>query len=189
MFDRKSFFCIYFYLFLSWFRIIVQITIHWVHTRQRNYIIFSQAFVFSAFARINTVAIIKANPMRSIALNTVFRKTAEQIVATKGSTQPSIFPRAGPTILVPFRNMVNARTVPTRTITTVINAVISQTVQKSSTHASERKMRFRRITFRFQLEECCPTLTVIFAVLICREPPPTLPACPKAILPSIYIRT
>ena len=62
--------------------------------------------------------------MKSIALNTVFRKTAEQIVATKGSTQPSIFPLAGPTILVPFRNMVNARTVPTRTITTVISAVI-----------------------------------------------------------------
>ena len=42
----------------------------------------------------------------------------------KRELESVVFPRAGPTILVPFRNMVNARTVPTRTITTVINAVI-----------------------------------------------------------------
>ena len=70
-----------------------------------------------------TVAIMNPNPIISIGINTVSRKTAEQIVAISGSTHPNIFPRAGPTRLVPFRNIVNASTVPTSTISAVIATV------------------------------------------------------------------
>lgn len=73
--------------------------------------------------RINTVDKIKAKPIISIAVNTVCINSAEHKVAVSGSIQPSIFPRVGPTMLVPLRNKVKANTVPTVTIIIVTKTV------------------------------------------------------------------